>query len=224
MAASIAVVYPHMNAIGGDGFWLIRDAQGPSCERSRPAASQASTRRSRAIATLGYDASRPAGRRRRSPSPARSAAGRSRSNSPPRSAENCRSTILLERGERLAREGVPVSPSETRSQPRDGRALVAAPSFASTFFLDGKPAEAGAIAQAAEPRRHARPARARRARRFLPRRRRARDRRGPRAHRLAGHPRRPQGLRGALARAAVAQARRRRRSTTRRRRRRGSPR
>eukprot|EP01036_Dinobryon_divergens_P051503 gene51503-biopygen42200 len=25
MAATIAVVYPHMNAIGGDGFWLITD-------------------------------------------------------------------------------------------------------------------------------------------------------------------------------------------------------
>ncbi len=28
MAAAIAVVYPHMNAIGGDGFWLIRDPKG----------------------------------------------------------------------------------------------------------------------------------------------------------------------------------------------------
>src|SRR5271155_4316290 len=28
MAASIAVVYPHMNAIGGDGFWLIREPGG----------------------------------------------------------------------------------------------------------------------------------------------------------------------------------------------------
>jgi len=28
MAATIAVVYPHMNGIGGDGFWLIRDADG----------------------------------------------------------------------------------------------------------------------------------------------------------------------------------------------------
>ena len=26
MAAAIAVVYPHMNSIGGDGFWLIADA------------------------------------------------------------------------------------------------------------------------------------------------------------------------------------------------------
>src|SRR5262245_49553205 len=39
MAATIAVVYPHMNSLGGDGFWLIRlpsgklraiDASGPA--------------------------------------------------------------------------------------------------------------------------------------------------------------------------------------------------
>ncbi|EHP89703.1 gamma-glutamyltransferase, partial [Methylorubrum extorquens] len=28
MAAAIAVVYPHMNSIGGDGFWLIRERNG----------------------------------------------------------------------------------------------------------------------------------------------------------------------------------------------------
>ena len=28
MAASIAAVYPHMNHIGGDGFWLIRERTG----------------------------------------------------------------------------------------------------------------------------------------------------------------------------------------------------
>ena len=27
-ASTIAVVYPHMNGIGGDSFWLVRDAQG----------------------------------------------------------------------------------------------------------------------------------------------------------------------------------------------------
>lgn len=27
-AAAIAVVYPHMNALGGDGFWLIAQANG----------------------------------------------------------------------------------------------------------------------------------------------------------------------------------------------------
>src|SRR5690348_17874616 len=28
MAAAIAAVYPHMNHIGGDGFWLVRDRNG----------------------------------------------------------------------------------------------------------------------------------------------------------------------------------------------------
>ena len=28
MAAAIAVVYPHMNGIGGDGFWLVRERGG----------------------------------------------------------------------------------------------------------------------------------------------------------------------------------------------------
>ena len=28
MAATIAVVYPHMNSIGGDGFWLIHEPKG----------------------------------------------------------------------------------------------------------------------------------------------------------------------------------------------------
>ena len=28
MAATIAAVYPHMNHIGGDGFWLIREPNG----------------------------------------------------------------------------------------------------------------------------------------------------------------------------------------------------
>src|SRR5580693_2037279 len=28
MAATIAVVYPHMNHLGGDGFWLLREPSG----------------------------------------------------------------------------------------------------------------------------------------------------------------------------------------------------
>src|SRR3954454_7958713 len=46
MAASIAAVYPHMNHIGGDGFWLIREpnkrvraimAAGPAGSLATPA-------------------------------------------------------------------------------------------------------------------------------------------------------------------------------------------
>ena len=55
MAASIAAVYPHMNHIGGDGFWLIREpsgrvraimAAGPAGRRRSPSFI-ANTRRSR---------------------------------------------------------------------------------------------------------------------------------------------------------------------------------
>src|SRR4051812_50045448 len=28
MAATVAAVYPHMNHIGGDGFWLVREPSG----------------------------------------------------------------------------------------------------------------------------------------------------------------------------------------------------
>src|SRR5262249_54278290 len=44
IAAPIAAVYPHMNHVGGDGFWLLRDrsgrphaidAAGPAGERAR---------------------------------------------------------------------------------------------------------------------------------------------------------------------------------------------
>src|SRR5882757_4823358 len=28
MAATVAAVYPHMNHIGGDGFWLVREPNG----------------------------------------------------------------------------------------------------------------------------------------------------------------------------------------------------
>ena len=46
MAASIAAVYPHMNHIGGDGFWLVREpnkrvraimAAGPAGSLATPA-------------------------------------------------------------------------------------------------------------------------------------------------------------------------------------------
>src|ERR1044071_3207195 len=45
MAASITAVYPHMNHIGGDGFWLVREPKGrmrafmgagPAGSRARP--------------------------------------------------------------------------------------------------------------------------------------------------------------------------------------------
>ena len=44
MAATISVVYPHMNAIGGDGFWLIHEPGKPvvAIDACGPAAALAS--------------------------------------------------------------------------------------------------------------------------------------------------------------------------------------
>ena len=55
MAATIALVYPHMNAIGGDGFWLVREPRGRvhALDASGPAGSPATLRRYR---EKGYDA------------------------------------------------------------------------------------------------------------------------------------------------------------------------
>jgi gamma-glutamyltranspeptidase/glutathione hydrolase len=60
MAATIAAVYPHMNHIGGDGFWLVREPTGRvralmglgqrgPMQRSRSIASMATTKFPRAV-------------------------------------------------------------------------------------------------------------------------------------------------------------------------------
>ncbi len=51
---------------------------------------------------------------------------------------------LVERAASQAREGVAVSASEQRSQPRDGGALYDAPNFRSAYFIDAAPPKAGA--------------------------------------------------------------------------------
>ena len=140
MAASIAVVYPHMNSIGGDGFWLIREPKGKvraieACgfagEKATPAAYEAlggiPTRGPMAALTVPGAI----GGWRAALELAESIGG------------NLPLADLLGRAARQAREGVPVSASEERSQPRDGAALYDAPNFRSTFFIDGKAPKAG---------------------------------------------------------------------------------
>ena len=68
---------------------------------------------------------------------------------------------LLEPAVRMAREGVPVSASEARFDPRDDAALHRRAEFrARPSSIDGEPPKAGAIRKLPQPRRHARPARA----------------------------------------------------------------
>ena len=144
MAATIAVVYPHMNGLGGDAFWVVREPNGRvrAIEACGPAGSLATIARYRA---KGYDTIPGRG-----PDAALTVPGAvggwalaqeyaaSLRGALPRS-------DLLADAIRFARDGVAVSASELRTAPNEPDALWAAPNFASTFGFDGKPAAAGAV-------------------------------------------------------------------------------
>ena len=144
MAATISVVYPHANSIGGDGFWVIRDPKGKvrALEACGFAGALATIDRYRA---LELDAIPPRGPNAALTVPgavggwalalelAHALGGR------------MPLSILLERAVSHARQGVPVSKSEARFDPTAHPLLMAAPGFASTFLVDGKPAPAGTV-------------------------------------------------------------------------------
>jgi gamma-glutamyltranspeptidase/glutathione hydrolase len=142
MAASIAAVYPHMNHVGGDGFWLVREPRG----------------RVRAIMAAG-----PAGLR------AAPELYREHETIPPRgplaaltvpgavggwllALEAARGfggalplDVLLGAAIRQAGEGTAVTRSQARLTAEKLAELKDVPGFAATFLLpDGKPPEAGA--------------------------------------------------------------------------------
>jgi gamma-glutamyltranspeptidase/glutathione hydrolase len=144
MASTIAVVYPHMNAIGGDGFWLVREPKGKvrAFEGCGPAGRLAIASRYR---DLGYDAIPSRGPLAALTVPgaiggwalaldyAKSIGGRM----PLRD--------LLAHAIKHAHDGYPVSPSEVRCKPIHLEALKEAPGFARTYLVEGKWPEAGAL-------------------------------------------------------------------------------
>ena len=144
MAATIAVVYPHMNGLGGDGFWLVRDRGGRvrGIEACGPAGAKATIARYR---EKGYDAIPPRG-----PDAAVTVAGtvggwalaldlaKALGGRLPRD-------VLLADAIRHAGQGCPVSASEARYVPKELDALHDAPNFSRTYLNDGKPFAAGAV-------------------------------------------------------------------------------
>ncbi len=144
MAAAIAVVYPHMNGIGGDGFWLVRDRSGRvrGFEACGPAGRLATRARYRekgfeAIPSRGPDAAvtvaGAVGGWRLALDYARSLGGR------------LPLPTLLADAIRHAREGVPVSASEARYVLPELDTLHDAPNFSATFLKEGKPYPAGEV-------------------------------------------------------------------------------
>ena len=148
MAAVIAVVYPHMNGIGGDGFWLIGEPRRATATESNvryiEACGFAGTKATlRSYHDKGYD---------RMPSRGPDAAC-----TVPGAVDGWRAALelsaarggrvplgrLLEPAVRFARDGYPVSRSEALYEPMELAGLRAAPSFLDAYTADGKVPAAG---------------------------------------------------------------------------------
>lgn len=139
MAATIAVVYPHMNGVGGDGFWMIREPSG--AVRYVEACGAAGTRATVAwYRDAGHDII-PA----RGPLAALTA---------PATVDGWRLALeiaggripakeLLAEAARHAREGFSVSPCQGRTVAKEPEACFAAPGFAEAFMRDGALLAAG---------------------------------------------------------------------------------
>jgi gamma-glutamyltranspeptidase len=141
MAATIAAVYPHMNHIGGDGFWLVRERSGRV--RALMAAGRAGSdarrelyRAHEAIPARGPLAALTVPGAIAGWSLALEAAKAQGSRLPLES--------LLAHAIRHAREGYVVTRSQARLSAEKLAELKDAPGFAQTFLVDGKPPAAGA--------------------------------------------------------------------------------
>jgi oxamate amidohydrolase len=149
MAATIVAVYPHMNHVGGDGFWLFREpsgrmraimAAGPAGARARP----------ELYREFGHDTVPPRGPLAALTVPgaiggwllaleaARAHGGRMPLD------------VLLGPAIRHARDGYVVTRSQARLSSEKLDELKDVPGFAAAFLVDGKPPAAGAtLTQAA---------------------------------------------------------------------------
>jgi gamma-glutamyltranspeptidase/glutathione hydrolase len=144
MAAVIAVVYPHMNQIGGDGFWLVREPSGRV--RALMAAGVAGSRaRPELYGEAGYETI-PA----RGPLAALTVPGAIAGWSLALEAARARGgqlplADLLMAAIRHARDGFAISRGQAVCTTYRG--LHGAPGFADTFLVDGKPPAAGSKLQ-----------------------------------------------------------------------------
>jgi gamma-glutamyltranspeptidase len=142
MAASIAAVYPHMNHLGGDGFWLVREpnkrvraimAAGPAGSRATPELyREHGTIPSRGpLAALTVPGA--VGGWMLALDAARAVGGR-----------GLPLDLLMHAAIGQARNGAVVSKGQARLTVEKLAELKDVPGFAGTFLIDGKPPEAGA--------------------------------------------------------------------------------
>jgi oxamate amidohydrolase len=144
MAASIAAVYPHMNHIGGDGFWLIREPSGRV--RALMGAGRAGSKATRQFyRDAGHDEI-PA----RGPLAALTVPGAISGWMLAQEAAKAQGgrlplDVLLAGAIRHARDGYTVTRSQAALTKEKYAELESAPGFLKTFVLDGKAPDAGTV-------------------------------------------------------------------------------
>jgi gamma-glutamyltranspeptidase len=143
MAASIAAVYPHMNHIGGDGFWLVHEPNGRvrALMGAGPAGAKATPTFYR---EHGQDFIPPRGPLAALTAPAAIAGWIMALDGAKRHGGRLPLDILLSAAIRSAREGYAVTRSQAQLTAEKLTECKDAPGFAATFLVDGKAPEAGA--------------------------------------------------------------------------------
>ncbi len=141
MASTIAVVYPHMNTIGGDGFWLVSDPRKgvfaiDACGRSGSDATMAfyKERGCEAIPARG-------------PLAANTVAGAISGWMAALESVEGRLPVsrLLADAAWYARNGTPVTANQVSYTAKFQQELAGQPGFAKTYLTDGKPHSAGSL-------------------------------------------------------------------------------
>ena len=145
-AATIAVVYPHMNSIGGDSFWLLSTpGKAPGAIDACGAAAQAASidwYRERQVTTSipfrgGIAANTVAG----------TISGWGAAHTLSRESLNGRMPLsrLLEDAIHYAENGIPVTRSQMMNTTGKKAELLPQPGFAETFLVDGKVPATGSL-------------------------------------------------------------------------------
>ncbi|HZO44600.1 MAG TPA: gamma-glutamyltransferase family protein [Xanthobacteraceae bacterium] len=140
MAASIAVVYPHMNGIGGDGFWLVREPSGRV--RALMAAGRAGEH-ARLELYRGYDAIPSRGPLAALTVPGAISGWMLALEAAKALGGALPLPVLLGHAIRQAGEGTPMARSLADLTAAVAGELKLVPGFAQTFLVDGKAPDAG---------------------------------------------------------------------------------
>jgi gamma-glutamyltranspeptidase/glutathione hydrolase len=144
MAASIAAVYPHMNHIGGDGFWLIREPSGRV--RALMGAGRAGSKATvRFYRDAGYEEIPARGPHAALTVPGAIAGWMLAQEAAKAHGGKLPLDVLLAPAIEHAREGYTVTRSQAALTKEKYAGLETAPGFLKTFLLDGKAPDAGTV-------------------------------------------------------------------------------